>query len=104
MLKKYNIYRRDNGELYREHLATGDHPGHRNDLIPEGDDVLDGLTIHQVRGAFDLNDGLVGTDGVVAILKVEAEGDVGAVLEEDITDGTVDNVVDGRGLYNRPSG
>jgi hypothetical protein len=51
-----------------------------------------------VRGAFDLDDGLVGSDGVVAMLKVEAEGDVGAVLEEDIADGTVDDVVDGRGL------
>jgi hypothetical protein len=95
MLKKHNIRRRDNAEL---------HPGRRNDLVPEGDDVLDSLTIHQVRGAFDLDDGLVGADGVVVMLKVEAEGDVGAVLEEDITDGTVDDVVDGRGLYNRPSG
>ena len=55
-------------------------------------------------GAFDLNDGLVGADGVVAVLEVEAEGNMGAVLEEDIADGTVDDVVDERALYNRPSG
>jgi hypothetical protein len=51
-----------------------------------------------VRGVFDLDDGLVGANGVVAVLEVEAEGEVGAVLKEDIADGTVDDVVDGRGL------
>lgn len=55
-----------------------------------------------MRGAIDLDDGLVGANGVVAVLEVEAEGEVGAVLKEDIADGTVDDVVDGRGLYNRP--
>jgi hypothetical protein len=100
--KKYDIRRRDNSELHREHLATRRHPSRRNDLVPEGDDILDGLTIHQVRSAFDLDDSLVGADGVVTVLEVEAEGDVGAVLKEDIADGTVDDVVDGRGLYNRP--
>jgi hypothetical protein len=94
MLKKHNIRSRDNSKLHREHLATGSHPGSRNDLVPEGDDVLDCLTIHQVCGAFDLDDGLVGADGVVAVLEVEAEGNVGAVLKENIADGTVDDVVD----------
>ena len=104
MLKKHNIRSRDNSKLHREHLATGSHPGRRNDLVPEGDDVLDGLTIHQVHGAFDLDDGIVGADGVVAVLEVEAEGNVGAVLKENIADGTGDDVVDGRGLNKRPSG
>jgi hypothetical protein len=103
MLKKHDIRGRDNGELHREHLATGGHPGRRNDLVPEGDDVLDGLTIHQVRGAFDLDDGLVGADGVVAVMEVEAEGEMSGVLEEDVADGAVDDVVDGRGLYKRPN-
>jgi hypothetical protein len=102
MLKKHDILGRDD-ELHREHLASRSHPGRRNDLVPEGDDVLDGLTIHQVRGAFDPDDGLIGADGVVAVPEVEAEGDLGTVLEEDIADGTVDDVVDGQGLYNRPS-
>ena len=98
MLKKHDIRCRDDGELHREHLATGGHPGRRNDLVPERDDVLDSLTIHQVRGAFDFDHGFVGADGVVAVLEVEAVGDVGTVLEEDIADGAVDDVVDGRGL------
>jgi hypothetical protein len=85
-------------------LATGCHPGRQNDLVPQGSDVLDGLTIHQVRGAFHLDDGLVGADGVVAVLEVEAEGDIGRMLEEDIADGAVNDVVDGRALYKRPSG
>jgi hypothetical protein len=57
-----------------------------------------------VRSAFDLNDSLVGADSIMAMLKVGAEGDMSAVLEKDITNGTVNDVVDGRGLYNRPSG
>ena len=40
--------------------------------------------------------GLAGADGVMAMLEVEAEGDVGNVLEEDIADGAVDDIVDGR--------
>jgi hypothetical protein len=40
----------------------------------------------------------------VAVLEVEAEGEVGGVLKEDFADGAVDDVVDGRGLYKRPSG
>jgi hypothetical protein len=104
MLKKRGILGRDDGELYWEYLATGSHLGRRNDLVPEGGDALDGHTIHHVRGTFDLDDGFVGADGVVAVLEVEAEGDVDAVLKEDIADRTVDDVVDGRGLCNRPNG
>jgi hypothetical protein len=57
-----------------------------------------------VRGAFHLDDGLAGADGVVAVLEVEAEEDIGRMLEEDIADGAVHNVLDRRGLYKRPSG
>ena len=57
-----------------------------------------------MRGAFHLDDGLVGADGVVAVLEVEAEGEIGRMLEEDVADGTVHNVLDRRGLYKRPSG
>jgi len=49
-----------------------------------------------VRGTFDLEDGLAGADSVVAVLKVEAESDMSNVLKEDITDGAVNDVVDGR--------
>ena len=104
MLKKHDIRGRDDGELHWEHLATGGHPGRRNDLVPEVGDVLDSLTIHQVRSAFHLDDGLVGADGVVAVLEVEAEGEIGGVLEEDAANGAVDDVIEGRGLYKRPSG
>jgi hypothetical protein len=103
MLKKHNIRKRDNGKLYQEHLSTGDHPSRRNNFIPERDNILNSLTIYQVHSAFDLNDSLVGANSVVAILKVKAKGDVGAMLKEDIADRTVNNVVDGQGLYNRPS-
>jgi hypothetical protein len=103
MPKEHDIPGRNDRELYREYLATGGYLGGRNHLIPDGDDVLDGLTIHQVLGAFNLDDGFVRANGVVAVLEVEAEGEVGSVLEEDIADGAVDDVVDGRGLYKRPN-
>jgi hypothetical protein len=45
--------------------------------------------------------GLAGADGVVAVLEVEAEGDVSSVLEEGIADGAVDDIVDGRLLTYR---
>lgn len=57
-----------------------------------------------MRGAFDLDDGFVSTDGVVAVLEVKAVSNVGAVLEEDITDGAVDDVVDRQGLFKRAKG
>jgi hypothetical protein len=38
---------------------------------------------------------------VVAVLEVEAEGDVSSVLEEDIAEGAVDDIVDGRLLTYR---
>jgi len=85
---------RDDGELHREHLTTGGHPGSRDDLVPERGDVLDGLIIHQVCGAFDLDDGLVCADGVMAVLEVEAESKMGSVLEKDVTNGAVNDVID----------
>ena len=104
MLKKHDILGRDDGELHRERLAPGGHPSRRNDLVPEGDDVLNGLTTHQVRGASDLDYGFAGADGMVAVLEVEAEGEVGGVLEEDFADRAVDAVVGRQGLYTRSSG
>jgi hypothetical protein len=46
-----------------------------------------------VHSAFDFNHSFVGANGVVAVLEVEAVGDVGTVLKEDITDRAVNNVV-----------
>ena len=107
MAKETQIPVRNDGELHRECLylaiAMEGHPGSRKDFVPEGGDVIDGLTTHQVRGAFDLNDGCVGLDGVVAVQDVEAEGVMGVVLKEDITDWAVDDAVRYRGLYE-PSG
>jgi hypothetical protein len=57
-----------------------------------------------VRGAFHLDDGLVGADGVVAVLEVEAEGEISCMLKEDVADGAVYNVLDRQGLYKRLSG
>lgn len=45
-----------------------------------------------MRGAVDLYDGFVSADGVVAVLKVEAEGEVSGVLEEDFADGAYTSV------------
>ncbi|KAG9230420.1 hypothetical protein BJ875DRAFT_499140 [Amylocarpus encephaloides] len=47
---------------------------------------------------------VVDADDPNEVLEVEAEGDVGAVIEEDIADGTVNDVANGWGLYNRQSG
>lgn len=80
--EEHDIRGRINSELHWEHLPIKGHPSRRNDLVPEGDDVLDGLTIQQVRGAFDLDHGFVVADNVVTVLEVEAEGDVSGVLEE----------------------
>jgi len=46
MLKKHDIRGRDDGELHQEHLVTKGHPGRRNDLVPKGEDVINGLTIY----------------------------------------------------------
>src|ERR1700730_6895569 len=93
MLKEHNIPSRDNSELHQKHLATGGHLGGQNNLVPKGDNVLDGLIIYQVCSSFDFDNSLVGADSVVAVREVEAESEVGSVLEEDIADRAVDNVV-----------
>jgi hypothetical protein len=46
-----------------------------------------------VRSALDLSDGLVGADGVMAVLEVEAEGEMGGVLEKNIADGATNDTV-----------
>jgi hypothetical protein len=57
-----------------------------------------------VRGAFDLDNGLVGTDVVVTVLEVEAEGEIGSVLEEEIVSWAVNDIINRCGLYKRRSG
>jgi hypothetical protein len=99
MLNKCDIRGGDDGELHREHLSIGVHPGSWNDCVPKGDDILDGLAIHQVRGAFHLDDGLVCADGVVAVLEIEAKSEMGSVLEKDVANRAVDDVINERGLY-----
>lgn len=51
-----------------------------------------------MRCAFDLDNSLVSANSMVTVLEVEAKGDLGAVLEKDIANWTVDDIVDGRGL------
>lgn len=46
MLKKYNIRSKDDGKLYRKHFTIKGYLSYRNDLIPERDDVFNGLTIY----------------------------------------------------------
>lgn len=102
MLKKDYIPGRDNCKLHREHVTVGGHPGCWNDLVPQGDNVLHSLTIHQMCSAFDFDDGFVSADSMVTVLEVEAKGQVGIMLEKDIADRTVDDVVNERSLYNCP--
>lgn len=40
----------------------------------------------------------------MAVLEVEAEDNIGRMLEEDVTDRPIYNVLDRRGLYKRLSG
>ena len=98
MLKKHNIHSKDNRKFHWEHVTTGSYSYRWNALLPERDDVLNNLTIYQVRGAFNLDDSLTGANGVMTVLKIETEDDTGTVLEKDITDGTVNDVVNGQGL------
>ena len=100
-LKKCDIRGRDDGELHQQHPSTRDHPGGWNDCVPKGGDVLDDLTIHQVCSAFDLDDGLISADGVMAVLEMEAKSEMGGVLEKDVTNRAVDDVVYERGLNRR---
>ena len=96
-----NVPGRDDGELHWKHGITCCHPGARNDLVPKGDDVLHGLSIHQMRSAFYFDDGLVRADCVMAMLKIKAQGEMGGVFEEDLTNWTANNIVDGQKLYRR---
>lgn len=57
-----------------------------------------------MRSTTHLHDGLVGLNGVVTVLEVEAVGEMGVVLEEDIADRTVDNLVHGWYLYKHATG
>ena len=70
--KHTNVPRRDDGELHWKHSFTRCHPGARKNLVPKGDDVLHGLSIHQMRGAFDFDDGLTRADCVMSVLKIKA--------------------------------
>jgi hypothetical protein len=47
-----------------------------------------------VYSAFNLNNSFVSANSIVAVLEVEAEGEVGSVLKEDFADRAVNNVVD----------
>jgi hypothetical protein len=57
-----------------------------------------------VRGAFHLDNGLVGANGVVAVLEIKAEDEISRMLKEDVADKAVYNVLDRQGLYKRLSG
>ena len=50
--------------------------------------------------AFDFDNGLVGADGVMAVLQIEAKSEMGGVLEKYVTNRAVDDVVNERDLYS----
>lgn len=43
-------------------------------------------------GAFDLDNRLIGSDGVMAVLEVKAEGEVSGMLEEGVANWSIDNI------------
>jgi hypothetical protein len=93
MLKKYNIHSKDDSKLYRKHFTIKGHLSRRNNLILERDNILNSLTIYQVRSAFDFNYSFVGADNIIVMLKVKAIGNMGTILKEDIANKAVNNVV-----------
>ena len=82
-------------KLHRHNLALTRHPGCRDNLVAERVNILHGLPIHQVGSALNLDHGLLAADVVMAVLEVQAMGHVHDVLEEYITDRTVDDLMDG---------
>jgi hypothetical protein len=40
-------------------------------LFPKGDDVFYNLVVYKVYGAFDLDNRLIGSDGMIAVLEVK---------------------------------
>ncbi len=70
MEQNNDIRSMDDTKFHWEHLATGDHPGCWNDFVPKQDNIFDSLSRHQVCGAFNLDDDLVGSESVVAVLEV----------------------------------
>lgn len=83
---------RDHSELHGKHFATGGHPRRRNDLVSKGNDVFHGLVVHEVCSAFDLDIRLIGSDGMMTVLEVKAEGQVSRMLEEGVANRTIDNI------------
>ena len=96
--EQHNVLSRDSSELRRHYLAIRGRPGCRDDFIPKRDDFLESLVFHDMRGAFDLKDSLIHTNGIMAVLQVETEGSMCSMLEEDIPDEAVHDVINGRGL------
>jgi hypothetical protein len=81
-----------NLELHGKHFAAGGHPGRRNDLVSKGNNVFHGLVVHEVCGALDLNNRLIRSDGMMAVLEVKAEVQVSGVPEEDVSNRSIDNI------------
>ena len=48
-----------------------------------------------MRGAVDFDDGLTRADCVMAVLKIKAKGEMGGMFEEDFTNGTINDIVNG---------
>lgn len=71
---------RDGSELHGKHFATGCHPRRRF------------LVVHEVCGAFDLGNRFIGSDGMMAVLEVKAEGEVNGMLEKGVANRSIDNI------------
>jgi hypothetical protein len=45
-----------------------------------------------VCGAFDLGNRFIGSDGMMAVLEVKAEGEVNGMLEKGVANRSIDNI------------
>ena len=89
---------RSDSELHRDDFVTGAHPRGGSDPVAEGDGICHLRIIHLVGGPFNFDDGFVGHDAVVGVLEVQAQVAVSAVREEDVADGSVDDVFHAKGV------
>lgn len=83
---------RNGSKLHGKNFATGGHPGRWNNLVSKRRNVFHGFVVHEVCGAFHLNNCLIGRDGMMAMLEVKAEAQVSGMFDESIANRTIDNI------------
>lgn len=90
----WNLPSKNNGVFHGNDTTCRDHPSSGDDLITKGYNVVNFLLVHDMSCSVDLDDSLPSLDAVVTVGQVETEGFMDTILEEDLTNGTNDHVVD----------